>query len=164
MVFRVSCLMFCVWFRVLSIYCVASVGFNVQGRGPGEKEECERRCGVSRTPNPKSQPPSLSPNPDAPPRPGRLALSWRIAPCCRAKYFLIYEEQVLEPSYVVADFARDSEGVSEPHGRQARANMAHIGQCRPDYGLGFQVKAFELFPLRSEVGVHPEPGTLHPAP
>jgi len=36
---------------------------------------------------------------------------------------------------------------------RCRANMAHIRQSRPDYGLHFQVKvpkSFKVFPLRSE--------------
>jgi len=36
-----------------------------------------------------------------------------------------------------------------------RANMAHIRQSGPDYGLGFQVKVLnKVSPLRSDTVVH----------
>jgi len=39
-----------------------------------------------------------------------------------------------------------------------QANSAHVGQSRPDVGLGFQVKVLKLFPLRSAAE------TLNPHP
>jgi len=38
-----------------------------------------------------------------------------------------------------------------------RANVAHVRQSRPDSGLGFQVKDFKVFPLRSTAARHQPP-------
>ena len=40
---------------------------------------------------------------------------------------------------------------------RCRANIAQIRQSRPDPGLGFQVKLFKSFPVRSVVPPSPLP-------